>query len=242
MTEGFTDIHQHIVYGMDDGAKSLEESLAMLKAAIRENTSTIIATPHITPGVYAFDLQKFGERLEEVKECCVRQHIPVRLLAGNEILYTDQTCRFLEQGKAMTLAGTEYVLVEFSPNVRYEVLTDALGSVLRAGYLPVIAHVERYACLSMFPPRAKKLKERFEVRFQMNTSSVLGGKGFWMDRFCRFLLKEGLVDAVASDAHNTTTRPTRMRKAYLEIKRQYGGGYADYLTGRGGHGFLYGEE
>ena len=60
MTEGFTDIHQHIVYGMDDGAKSLEESLAMLKAAIRENTSTIIATPHITPGVYAFDLQKFG--------------------------------------------------------------------------------------------------------------------------------------------------------------------------------------
>ena len=72
----------------------------------------------------------------------------LRLLLGAEILYTDMTCRLLSEGRVPTLAGTEYVLVEFMPGVRYDALYKALEGILRAGFLPVVAHVERYACLA----------------------------------------------------------------------------------------------
>ena len=74
----------------------------------------------------------------------------LRILLGAEILYTDMTCRLLAEGRVPTLAGTEYVLVEFMPGVRYDALYKALEGILRAGYLPVVAHVERYAVPGVF--------------------------------------------------------------------------------------------
>ena len=156
----------------------------------------------------------------------------LRLLLGAEILYTDMTCRLLSEGRVPTLAGTEYVLVEFMPGVRYDALYKALEGILRAGFLPVVAHVERYACLASSPRRAAMLKDELEgVFFQMNSSTILGGRGFFSDLHTRRLLDESLIDIVASDAHNLRERPTRLHEAYQKLREDYDDIYAANLTG-----------
>ena len=232
MMRGFTDIHHHLLYGVDDGAQSLQMSLKMAQRAYRGGTRTIIATPHVTPGVEQIDEEKFHKRLEEIHAACRQAGMDLRLLLGAEILYTDMTCRLLSEGRVPTLAGTEYVLVEFMPGVRYDALYKALEGILRAGYLPVVAHMERYACLASSPRRAEMLKKELEgVLFQMNNSTILGGRGFFSDLHTRRFLEEGLIDITASDAHNLRERPTRMLEAYEKLKEDYDGVYAANLTG-----------
>ena len=144
------------------------------------------------------------------------------------------TCRMLADGGVPTLAGTQYVLVEFMPGVRYDALYKAVEGILRAGYLPIVAHVERYACLAASPKRAIQLKEDLEdVLFQMNASTILGGRGFFSDRHTRHMLDEGLIDIAASDAHDLRVRPTRLREAYAKLKEDYDSVYAANLTGLG---------
>lgn len=234
MTQGFTDVHHHLLYGVDDGAQSLKMSLEMAKLAWKQGTRTIIATPHVTPGVDPIRTDLFQERLEELRLACKKARMDLRILLGAEILYTDMTCRFLSDGRVPTMAGTDYVLVEFMPGVRYDALYSALEGILRTGYLPIVAHVERYACLATAPRRALSLKRELDgVLFQMNCSTILGGRGFFNDLHTRKFLDEGLIDITASDAHNLRERPTRMLEAYRKLKDSYDAVYAANLTGFG---------
>ena len=237
MIHGFTDIHHHVIYGVDDGAQTRKDSMKMLETAWKQKTRIIVATPHVTPGVSPIPVEKYEERLAELRQCCCDARIGVELKLGAEILYTDMTCGYLREGCVPTLAGTDYVLVEFMPGVRYDALKSALAGILRAGYLPVVAHVERYACLFTAARRALALKQELkEVLFQMNASTVLGGRGFFGDLHTRRMLDEGLIDIVASDAHNMRERPTRMREAYIALKERFDVEYAASLTGSAAQG------
>ena len=138
--------------------------------------------------------------------------------------------RLLGEGKIPTLAGTERVLVEFSPDIPYRKLLDALEDLLHSGFLPVIAHVERYRCLAVFPHRAEKIKQEMDVFFQMNCRSVLVRGDFFQNRFVRRMLKKQLIDALATDAHNLTTRKAQMKAAWRAVKHRYGMSYATRLT------------
>lgn len=234
MIQGFADLHHHLLYGVDDGAQSLKMSVEMARLAWEKGTSTIVTTPHVTPGVEPIQTELFQKRLEELRSACKRAGIGLRILLGAEILYTDMTCSFLSDGRVPTMAGTDYVLVEFMPGVRYDALYSALQKILRTGYLPIVAHVERYACLSTAPRRALSLKRELDgVLFQMNCSTILGGRGFFNDLHTRKLLDEGLIDIAASDAHNLRERPTRMLEAYNKLEDSYDAVYAANLTGFG---------
>ncbi len=227
---GFIDIHQHLLYGVDDGARTLRDAQRMLAAACADGVCLVIATPHVAPGEKPIRTEAFAARLEKLRAFGASMGLSVRALLGAEVLYTPMTCRCLREGRVPTLGGTGYVLVEFLPDVRYDKLRAALRDILRSGYIPVVAHVERYACLR--PHRALALKrEMDDVLFQMNCSSVVGGNGFFADRHARRLLDEGLIDAVASDAHSLHRRPTRMREAFEALTERYDSIYASNLTG-----------
>ena len=136
MTAGFVDIHHHLLYGVDDGSQSLQMSLRMAQKAYAEGTRAIIATPHVTPGVERIALDTFEKRLRELRAAGKREGMDLRISLGAEILYTDMTCRMLADGGVPTLAGTQYVLVEFMPGVRYDALYKAVEGILRAGLSP----------------------------------------------------------------------------------------------------------
>jgi len=236
MTHGFTDIHHHLMYGMDDGPKSIEEAQVMLRAAKADGIAKIIITPHVTPGVRYFDIDLFLERFEGLRESA--QQAEIKLLPGAEVFYTPMARRMLGERRIPTMAGTEYVLVEFLPEIRFEDMFDAVENLLVGGYLPILAHTERYQCLVSKPPRAFEMKKKLDVRYQVNCSTVVNSKGFFVDRFCKKLFADRLVDAVATDAHNSSTRPVLMTAAWKVLEERYGAGYAEQLMGISG-GLLF---
>ena len=231
MSRGMTDIHHHLLRGMDDGARSAEEMRAMLRRARAEGIARIVATPHATPGIEPFDREQFDRALAEARAICAGEGLDVEVFGGAEILYTDQTCRFLREGRVPTLAGTEYVLVEFSPDVPYARLHDALAEILHGGYLPVVAHVERYGCLLRRPARLLKLRRELDICCQVNCGTIVRRKGVLVGRFLREIMRRNLVDAIATDAHRASPpRDANMRAARDILRREIGEARADELT------------
>lgn len=230
MNYRFTDIHQHLLYGLDDGAKSQQRMYEMLDLAAEEGIARIVATPHMTPGVLEFNSAQFLQALREAREYSQTRGLGIRIDPGCEVLYTDQTCRFLRDGRVPTLAGTDRVLVEFSPNVAFEKLSDALEQICICGYAPVVAHVERYACLVRDFRRTLRLKDELRIFYQMNCATVLERHGFAEKRFVRRMLREEQIDAIATDAHNITTRAAEILAATLALEETCSEDYIERLT------------
>lgn len=230
MKNGWMDIHHHLLYGLDDGPRDPGAMRALLERAAAEGISEIIATPHVTPGVVPFDDGRYQAALAEADAHARRLAAPIAVHPGAEILYTDQTPRFLRSGAIPTLAHTDRVLVEFSPDVRYDRLRAALDQIRCSGFLPVLAHVERYRCLTLRPGRAMRLREEAGVFYQMNSRTVLRATGLAQRLFVAGMLKAGAIDAIATDAHNASSRPPEMRRALESIARKYGAEYARRLA------------
>ena len=143
------EMHCHILPGIDDGAEDMKQSLQMLHIAIEHEIVGAIVTPHGS----ARDASR--ERTEKIRKLCrifrakAEQQFDVifPVFPGQEILYSSDTRRLLDEGKLLTLADTRYVLVEFMPEVPYSTLFAAVRELRMAGYVPILAHVERYHVL-----------------------------------------------------------------------------------------------
>ena len=144
MTTGICDMHCHILPKLDDGSKSVDETIQAIEEGVRQGIRTMIATPHFYPGRYEADVQTILQKVENIQLICQEQNLPVRLYAGQECFYYSGLLEQLKEGRALTLAGSRYVLVEFSPDCIYSQLFYGLSELIRGGYLPVLAHFERY--------------------------------------------------------------------------------------------------
>lgn len=230
--DGFTDIHSHFVYGIDDGARTRSDMEAMLDAAYADGIAFLFATPHVTPGVEPFPNEKFRLHLEEARAYCQMKGYDMRLYPGAEVMYTPAMQRCIVEQRVPTLSESRMVLMEFSPSIPYDEMEGAVELLERNGYSAVLAHVERYECLYR-GQNAQKLKNAHDVQFQMNANTVLIRKGFLKGIHIRNWLKTGLIDMVASDAHNCVSRLFRMKAVYEVLKQEYGTELARRLTGRG---------
>ena len=143
----FVDIHHHLIYGLDDGAQTFEDTKAMLKTAYKNGVKTIAATTHVMPGIERFDLMAYKVRLATAQKWSDEQALGIRICFGSEIFYTASTERLLMEGYIPTLNGTSNILVEFNPNETYRRIRDAVRRLGNAGYTVVIAHAERYDAL-----------------------------------------------------------------------------------------------
>lgn len=225
------DIHHHIIYGLDDGPANQEAMRRMLEAASLEGVRTIVATPHIAPGIDHFPMNVYYERLLEAQELCDTLALDLRILAGAEIRYTHQTANHLAEGRIPTLGGTNKILIEFPGNVRYGTIKDAVQTVLSNRAVPVLAHIERYKSLLSPVRRAEALKDEFEVYYQINGESILKSPYHRVNRSIRRLLQNEMIDFVASDAHDCDKRRCRMRETHERLVSVVGREYADKLTG-----------
>lgn len=227
---GFTDIHSHFLYGMDDGARSKNEMEAMLDAAYADGISSLFATPHVTPGVYPFDSMLIRQRLAEASAYCHRKRYAIELHAGAEVLYTPAIERFAMEGWLPTLSDSSNVLLEFVPDIAFRELKEAIDMLMRSGYRIVLAHVERYDCL-FHRGNIYRLKDEYEVQYQMNCGSVLKDRGFIKEHHMNLWLKREIIDFIATDSHDTDKRPSRMKEAYTILRQKYRKAYVDGLFG-----------
>ncbi len=226
----FLDVHHHFLYGVDDGAATKLEMQQMLVAAHKDGSRVIIATPHVSPGLRPVSFDQLNERIREARAFSQAYGLDLEVYAGAELLYTYHAQRFLAERRIPTMAGSDKILIEFSPDVTYQQIEDAVLNVLRAGYLPILAHIERYPCLMRAGRRLRAMKREYDVFFQVNADSVLHGRDFLTNRTVKRAIQEGLVDFIASDAHNTHRRVSNMQMAYERLETVFGVECADRLT------------
>ena len=227
------DIHSHIVFEVDDGPKTIEDSRALLEESYRQGVRTIISTSHRRKGMFETPEAKIEENFKQVQELAKEIADDLTVLYGAEIYYTSDILDKLEQGEIPRLADSQYALIEFSMITPYKEIHTALSNVLRLGVTPVVAHIERYHCLEN---DEKKVRDLINMGCytQINSSSVLKPKLFgdtykFMKKRAQFFLEKDLVHFVASDMHNLNPRPPYMQEAYQIISKKYGESHAEQL-------------
>ncbi len=215
------DIHHHLLYGVDDGAQTLEETRQMLLRAQAQGVTHIVATPHAYPGEACFPTERCQTHLAHTQEMCEREGIPIKVCLGAEILYAEAATDALCEGRIPTLAGTRYVLVEFIPEAPFEQLCEAARRLGSRGFQPIFAHIERYRCLRKIR-NLEYLHDEYGVLMQINAHTVLGKRGFLLDRWYRRAMEIGLIDIAASDAHGLEWRSCRLGECKMELERCFG--------------------
>lgn len=206
------DIHNHILYGVDDGSKDLDMSLAMLKEEMEQGVTTIYLTPHQNQQTLTGPLlkERYQSFLEELKE----KGIDMDLRLGAEIYYYPGLKQDLLSGKALTMDESKYVLVEFSTRTETNV-SEIVYELVMAGFTPIIAHIERYPYL--------KKEDYFDIKeagglIQINSGSF---SRFSSRGLIKYLLKNDLVDYVATDAHDNSKRKVDFSFVHSYIKKKY---------------------
>ena len=226
----FVDIHTHILPGVDDGVPDMSAAIALLQAAWDRGTGAVVLTPHYR-GRFRDNVRS---KLEPVYQQLVREAQKacpgMELYLGCEVGYELDISEKLEEGAVLSINGTRYVLLEFRDNAfRSEILEGTL-ELLNFGYVPILAHVERYEAFYRDRSLARELVE-LGALLQVNADSITGQMGFGTKRFCHRLIRSRLVHFVGSDAHNANVRPPELKLCFEKLKRRYGQPYARLLLG-----------
>ena len=217
----YTDVHSHIIWGVDDGAETREETFQMLREAAGDGIGRIVCTPHVTPGVYPFPEAVFDEHFREAEAYIRGEGLPLKLYRGAELLWTDNLPRLLRERKVPTLAGTDYALIEFSPADTAEQIFSALQKTAGAGFVPVIAHLERYRAIRN-AEQVIEIKRKFRAMVQINARSLTGKQPLLRRKFFDSLFRDGLADLVATDTHMMPGRGTCMTAGMEALRLKYG--------------------
>ena len=220
-TPGLIDIHCHLLFGVDDGARNVRVTRKMLEMAYQDGIRAMIATPHWRPDRWRIPPEQMEETLAKVQRLAQDLDPDFRIYSGNEIFYREGAEQRLARGEIWTLADSAWVLVEFHPDAPYEYLREGLSRLRMAGYQVILAHWERYDCLRRDPDRLATLAGS-GVGIQSNADAVLGGQGRAVKKLLREMLEAGLVDYVATDSHGVERRPPQLRKAYEYIRKKIG--------------------
>lgn len=217
---GLYDVHTHILPGVDDGSRDMQETKRMLQMQRQQGVLHIIATPHFAVGDRQKSPDQLRDILEQVKETARRIDPEMTIDLGNELLNGPGVIAALQQGEALTLAGTRYILVEFLPTDRYSVIYQALRDYIMEGYIPVVAHMERYESLVSDRKRIEELI-MLGAYFQMNAESLMGRRFSRRPTVCRRLVEEGLIHFIGSDCHRSDQRIPVMEDALAYLSKDY---------------------
>lgn len=196
------DIHSHILYGIDDGARTIEESIEIIRKMGELGYKKIIATPHYIENTeYVADNKKKKEILEEIKDRLDKENISVEVYLGNEIFIDDDLLKRMVSKEIYTLNNTNYILLELPRLERCDYALDLIYELTRRGVKVVLAHPERYVA---FQKDFKLIEKYLElgVLLQGNIDSLLGKYGPHAKKLFIKLLKKRMYFALASDIHH----------------------------------------
>lgn len=230
----FVDLHCHALFCVDDGAKDKTTMESMLDLAYSDGTRYICFTPHFK--IFEFDsedemyeqMQRLDRRFKVACQYVDEKYPDMQLFLGNEIMYHSDANESLALKKCHYLGDSSYALIEFDPDASAYEIENSILRLLRKGVRPLIAHVERYHAIVKDFSFAKSLRD-YGALFQVNSRSITRFKFGKIAKFLKLALKKGLVDVVASDAHDSSSFPPQLSKAYEIIVKNYGYEYANSI-------------
>ncbi len=226
---GIIDIHNHILFDVDDGADSLEQSLIMLKEEYSQGVKKVILTPHFHLQHYENKPDAILDRFKKLKEVAAKEFPDMELYLGNEIMACNDISQLLDEKYVFTMADSRYILVEFYPSESYDRIEQFVSRVVNEGYIPIIAHCERYKCLQkrFGGVNTEGMRHLIEMGayFQVNCQSIYDRHR----KFVKKLIDNDLLHFVASDAHNLTTRGINWNVCVNSLKEKYNEQYLKWL-------------
>lgn len=226
------DLHSHLIWEIDDGSKSREMTLNMLKKAIEGGTTKIVSTPHFLPGYYEAPLEEVKKRIEDVRSLAKEEDLNIDIYYGQEVYYSSSLLENYYNGYIGTINDSRYMLIEF--NMRDFSIKEAVENIYELqlkGIVPVIAHPERYQKFIKNPSLINEfIKEGF--LFQVNMGSITGDFGKDVKKTVDIFLKNKIYSFIGSDAHRDTKRNTDMRSG-TEAIESLDKDYSNYLKDSG---------
>jgi tyrosine-protein phosphatase YwqE len=193
------DIHSHLIPGIDDGARTMDESIAMLAKFESLGYKKVITTPHIMSEVYPNNSERILEGLDKVRENASKLGLAIQIEAAAEY-YFDETLEFRVKEKNFMTFGDDFVLVEFAFHNAPMFEDKLFFEMQMAGYKPVLAHFERYLYYLGSTDRVEALREK-GVKIQMNLNSLTGHYGMEVKKQAERLIDSQLIDFVGTDCH-----------------------------------------
>ncbi len=216
---GFVDIHCHVIAGIDDGPREIEDSFEMLRIARADGITSTVATPHINNGLYDTEVDEIKRGLALLKETDDRPELHM----GADVRISSDLPGRIRRGEVPLINGRNFLLLELPtfgipPMDHLRRLFATLGEM---EVYPVISHPERNMIIL---ENISVLQEMVNhgVYCQVTAMSITGGFGREIEGFTRVLFRKGLVHAVATDAHDPKERPPVLSRAYEKVSRLFG--------------------
>ena len=224
------DIHCHILPGMDDGSGNFSDSIEMAQLAAASGTRCIVVTPHCNvpnafENYWVQEVQAVFDRLQ--KEIDAR-NIPITFLPGQEVFLASDFLPLIKQGKLIPINDSRYLLVEFSAHENASVAIRKLQKITAEGYVPIVAHPERYAFVHEHGDMVYRMKE-MGCLTQINKGSLKGRFGYKAMKSAFEILENYDADFIASDGHSQYSRTPYLADAYEIVSERFSADYADFL-------------
>lgn len=215
------DMHSHIIYGVDDGSKSKEMTLEMLKLSIECGVKKIVATPHYMKGRFNVEYDEVKDKINELRQMVSEEKLEIEIYCGQEVYYRENILEYYEEGAIGTINESRYMLIEL-PMTEFDVnnVIDNLYELTLKGIVPIIAHPERYIPFIKKPSLINDfIKEGY--LFQLNTGSIVGDFGKEVKKLALNYLGNGVYYILGSDAHSDVRRNTNISEECLNILDNY---------------------
>lgn len=212
---GMVDIHCHIMPDIDDGAKTKQEVVEMLRKEYESGVRAIVLTPHHRKSVCEPPKDLIMKRYAYVKRLVEKLELDMKIYCGCEYHAHSDMLDELRQNKHFRINGSRYVLLELSSRHSYQRIRNWVYDLTNEGLCPIVAHIERYPQVAENVERVSELIE-LGALVQINSDSLLGRNGRRVQKVVKNLIKKGYVHFIASDAHD-------MHKRYpnLDLSRKY---------------------
>lgn len=222
------DMHCHIIHGVDDGAKSKKDVGEMLLMEYRNGVRKIILTPHYRKGMFEPDEQEVQKGLNEIRQMIRELEIEMEVFLGCEYHANSDMIKELSEYERFRMNGSKYVLIEFSSRHNFIKIRNWIYELVKAGFEPIIAHVERYPAVT---EKKELIQELIDLGawIQVDAGAILGEDGWRLKMISRKLLKEELIHFIGSDAHDSKKRCPNLKECYLYVAKKKGAQYAKEL-------------
>ena len=206
------DMHSHIINGIDDGSKSIEMTINMLKKAEQSGTTDIIATPHFMRGRFEVEYNEVLKKVEELKGISRENNIDINIYAGQEVYYSRKLLEYYNDKIIGTINNSKYMLIEL-PMLEFNIeeVINTIYELQIRGITPIVAHPERYKPFIKKPSMINVLIKE-GMLFQLNAGSIAGDFGKDVKKTATKYLEHNIYSVVGSDAHRDRGRDTDMRK------------------------------
>lgn len=216
------DLHCHILPGVDDGAQTLEDSLAMAEQAVEQGITHILCTPHHNNGKYNNPKKKVLSLVASLQKEFEKRNLPLMLLAGQEVRITGDLIEAIQRDEILFSDSEDtYLLIEF-PTLEVPLYTEKIFfELLKLEKIPVIVHPERNAYFRKDPNRLIPFLE-MGCFAQLTAPSYIGRFGKDIQKTAKKMVKHNLVQMVASDAHGNKRRPFYLKECYEQIAKDFG--------------------